>query len=167
MIKEGDNQVGLSVVEVAIVIMIAGIMIAVSLPAMSRSIEAYNVRSAADHLAQRLMAARTLAMTKNKQVSVSFNRASGLYGYDFIPVGAPDGMPDSSDPDDPTANYYPERLPNGIWFVFPSSSNITVTFNSRGELPIGASDQAIRISSYRSSATVRVNLRGNVWVTTD
>jgi type II secretory pathway pseudopilin PulG len=167
MIERGGNQAGLSVIEVAVVIMVAGIMIAVSLPAMSRSIEAYNVRSAADHVAQRLMAARTLAMTKNKQVAISFNYASGLYGYDFTPAGAPDGVPDRSDPDDPATNYYPEKLPDGIRFVFPSNSNITVTFNSRGELPIGASDQAILIRGYRSYATIRVNLRGNVWVTTN
>lgn len=167
MIERRGVQAGLSVVEVAVVIMIAGIMIAVSLPVMSRSIDAYNVRSAADHVAQRLMAARTLAMAKNKQVAVSFNRDSGLYGYDFTPAGAPDGVPDSRDPDDPRASYYPERLPSGIRFIFPSNSNITVIFNSRGELPIGASEQAIRISGYRSSATVRVNLRGNVWVTND
>ena len=155
--------------ETLVVLMIVTVILAFALPAVRNSISAYNVRSAADHVAQRLTAARTLAMTKNKQVTISFNRTSGLYGFDFPqpgdPVVPPDGIPDTQDPDDPSTNYLVESPSGGTRILFPSESNIMVSFNSRGEMPIGAADQDIRVSNTSNSATVHINLRGKVWVT--
>lgn len=157
------SQGGASLVEASIVFLVFAVILAFALPAVSNSIRAYNLRSAANHLAERITAVRALAMAKNKNVTFSFNNASGLYGFDFTGTEG-DGVPDTTDPDDPTINYYWETLPSGITATFPDNSPIKVTFNSRGELPIGTAAQGIGIQNSKASTTVRVNLRGKVSV---
>lgn len=161
-IQHRSNESGRSLVETVMVFMIAGIVMAFSLPAVATSIRAYNLRSAANHLAERLSSARSLAMTKNKNVTFSFNKATGLYGLDFTPT--PDGIPDETDPDDPSIVYYTELLSDSIALAAEHTGNVTITFNSRGELPIGSADQQLTIESDSKSASVHVNLRGKIWV---
>lgn len=167
------GEEGMSLVEIAIVIMIIAVVTAIALPAVGKSIKAYNLRSAAERIAERLTGARTLAMAKNKNVTVSFATGGGGnvtgYGYDFSPVGAPDGTPDTSDPDDTTQTYYLETPPTGITVTFSAGGTTLangkgVTYTSRGELPIGASQADIRLSNSSGILTVSVNLRGQVWV---
>lgn len=167
------GEEGLSLVEIAIVIMIIAIVSAIALPAVAKSIRSYNLRSAAERIAERLIGARSLAMAKNKSITASFaTNGSGnvtQYGYDFSPVGAPDGTPDTSDPDDTTQSYYVETPPIGITATFSAGGTTLangkgVTYSSRGELPIGASQADIALSNSSGTLTVSVNLRGQVWV---
>jgi Tfp pilus assembly protein FimT len=143
--------------------MVMGVLVAFALPIVSSAIQAYNLRSAANHLAERVSAVRALAMTKNRDVTFSFNNNTGRYGFDFdLP---PDGIPDTSDPVDSTlAGYYWETLPQGVTTTFPDGNPITITFNSRGELPIGAVAQSVALQSHGKSAAVSVNLRGRISV---
>ena len=167
------GEEGMSLFEIAIVIMIIGVVTAIALPAVGRSIRAYNLRSAATRIAERLSGARALAMAKNKNITASFKTAVGgnvtEYGYDFSPVGAPDGTPDSSDPDDTTASYYVETPPSGMTVIFSAGGTTLangkgVEYTSRGELPIGAAQADIRLTNSSGILTVSVNLRGQVWV---
>jgi Tfp pilus assembly protein FimT len=180
MLKKSDNKMlatrgeeGTSLVELAIVVMIIAVVIAISLPAIANSIRSYNLRSAAVRIAERLAGARNLAMAKNKNVTVAFTtNGSGnvtQYGYDFTPAGAPDGTPDSIDPDDPAQSYYVEMPPAGMTVTFlaggtPLTNGKGISYTSRGELPIGAAQADIRLSNSSGTMTVSVNLRGQVWV---
>ncbi len=173
------GEEGRSLVEIAIVILIIAVVTAISIPAVAKSIKVYNLRSAAERIAERLTGARTLAMAKNKNVTVSLATGAGgtvtSYGYDFSPLLPdgitvdPDGTPDASDPLDLTQSYYVETPPSGIT-VSVSAGGTTlangkgVTYTSRGELPIGASQADIRLSNTAGIMTVSVNLRGQVWV---
>jgi Tfp pilus assembly protein FimT len=161
--EQGPGESGFALMETAVVFMIAAVVTAFALPAVSSSIKAYNLRSAASHLAERISAVRALAMAKNKNVTFSFDRASGQYGFDFT-GSTGDGIPDKVDPDNPGTAYYTESLPSGIKAVFPESRLIKVTFNSRGEMPIGGVDQSIVLRGDRGTATVVVNLRGKISV---
>jgi type II secretory pathway pseudopilin PulG len=158
-----DSEAGVSMVELVIVGLVVAIVTAFTLPMVSGAIRAYNLRSAANHLAERISAVRALAMAKNRNLTFSFNNASGRYGFDFdLP---PDGIPDTSDPVDVTlGGYYWETLPEGVTTTFPNGSPIMITFNSRGELPIGDPAQGILLQSSGRSATVSVNLRGRIAV---
>ena len=178
MLKKTDNKAskgeeGKSLVEIAIVVMIVATVIAISLPAIANSIRSYNLRSAAVRIAERLSGARTLAMSKNKNVTVAFTTDGAgnvtQYGYDFSPAGAPDGTPDSIDPDDPTQSYYVETPPNGMTVRFSAGGTALtngkgIAYTSRGEMPIGAAQADILLSNSSGSMTVSVNLRGQVWV---
>jgi type II secretory pathway pseudopilin PulG len=168
-----DGEAGGSLVETIIVFMIIAIVMAFALPVVGNTIRAYNLRSAAQHIAERLAGGRALAMSKNRNIVISFNTGVGgsviRYGYDFTPVGAPDGVPDSSDPDDVTQSYYVESPPSGITvMVAAGGTSLTsgkgVTYTSRGELPIGASQVDITLTSGSKTSTVSVNLRGQVWI---
>jgi competence protein ComGC len=172
-IHQGKGEAGISLVETALVAMIVSTVVAIALPAVAKTIKAYNLRSAAERVAERLAGARALAMAKNKNVTASFQTSADgkvtKYGYDFSPAGAPDGIPDSSDPDDPTQSYYVESPPSGITMSFAAGGRTLtngkgVTYTSRGELPIGDSQADITLSNSQMTMTVSVNLRGQVWV---
>jgi Tfp pilus assembly protein FimT len=158
-----DGEAGRSLVETAAICLIVSIILAFSLPAVASSIRAYNLRSTANHIVERLTAVRALAMEKNKNVTFSFNRATGNYGFDFTGTSG-DGVPDTTDPADPGTGYYTETLPSGISTVFPDNTDIKVTFNSRGELPIGSASQSVVVRNSTSTLTIMINLRGRVWV---
>jgi type II secretory pathway pseudopilin PulG len=162
------NEAGWSLIEMAIVFMLIGIVLGFAIPVVANSIRAYNLRNAAERLAERLAGGRALAMAKNKNVTVSVATSTGQYGYDFAPAGAPDGTPDTSDPDDSSQSYYVETLPSGISASF-AAGGLTLTngkgivYTSRGELPIGATQVDIVLTSASKTITVSVNLRGQVW----
>jgi Tfp pilus assembly protein FimT len=158
-----SKESGLSMIEIAVTVLIVAIVLAVAIPVASNSISAYTLRSAADHMAERIAAVRALAMAKNRNVTFSFNNSSHLYGFDFDGTEG-DGVPDTSDPDDMTILYNTESLPSGVSTTFPNSAPIKVTFNSRGEMPIGKTEQAIALKSGTRTITVRINLRGKVSV---
>ena len=167
------NEEGVSMLEIAIVFLIFGIVIAFALPVVANSIRSYNLRSAAERIAERLAGARALAMAKNKNVTASFpTDGSGnftQYGYDFSPANAPDGTPDTSDPDDVTQSYFIESLPSGIRGSFSAGGTTLangkgIAYTSRGELPIGAAQVDMLLSSSGVTMTVSVNLRGQVWI---
>jgi len=163
------GEAGRSLIELAITFMLIGIVLGFTIPVVANSIRAYNLRNAAERLSERLAAGRALAMAKNRNVTMSFNTSTRQYGYDFTPVGAPDGTPDSSDPTDPTQSYYVETLADGISVSF-TSGGVTLTngkgivYTSRGELPIGATQVDILLTSGSRTTTVSVNLRGQTWV---
>lgn len=154
------GEEGTSLVEIAVVFMIIAVLTAIALPAVANSIRSYNLRSAADHVAERISAVRALAMAQNRTVAFAFNNSSGHYGFDF----GVDNIPDLTDPDDPDSSYYWGTLPDGVTGVFPGGNPIRINFNSRGELPIGAVAQTIVLQSSGKSVTVNINLRGRITV---
>jgi len=159
--SERISEQGTSLIEIAVVLIIFSIVLAFALPVVANSIRSYNLRSAADHLAERMSAVRALAMAQNRTVAFAFNNGSGQYGFDF----GVDNVPDTTDPDNPgSGGYYWGTLPDGVTAVFPDGNPIRVRFNSRGELPIGAVAQSIVLQSSGRSATVNVNLRGRISV---
>jgi Tfp pilus assembly protein FimT len=163
------DQQGVSLIETVMVALIIAIVLAIAMPVTSRAISSYRTSMAANHIAERLSAARSLAMSENTSATISFNKTSGQYGYDF--TSPPDGVPDTSDPAHPDQSYYIESMPSGTSISFPNNSNIIITFNSRGEMPIGtvipsdAQGIKVPVTGTSGSATVWVNLRGKVWVT--
>lgn len=158
-----SGERGISLIEGVVAFGVIAIVLAFAIPAMSRSIRAYNLRSAANHLAERMTAVRALAMAKNRNVTFSFNSETRRYGFDFTGTEG-DGVPDTIDPNDPTISYYFETLTDDISAVFPNNQSIRITFNSRGEMPIGSAEQSIGLQSHGGKAEVRVNLRGRITV---
>ena len=158
-----SGERGVSLIEGVVVFSVIAVVLAFAIPAMSRSIRAYNLRSAANHIAERLTAVRALAMAKNRNVTFSFNSETRRYGFDFTGTEG-DGVPDTIDPTDPTISYYFETLTDDISAVFPNNQSIRITFNSRGEMPIGSAEQSVGLQSHGGKAEVRVNLRGRITV---
>ncbi len=166
--SSGNPAAGFSMIETVVVCLIIATIIAFALPNISNSIKAYRLRNTADHMAERAAAVRALAMAKNKNVTFSFNNSTNQYGFDFTGTNG-DGTPDTIDPDEqaagvPLTSYFFETLPDGVTATFPNNLPIKVTFNSRGELPIGAAEQLITLQSSGRTVKVRINLRGKISV---
>ena len=157
------RESGFSVIEITITVMIIAAVLAFTIPMASNSIKAYNLRSAADHMAERIAAVRALAMARNRNVTFSFDNVTVSYGFDFDGTEG-DGIPDLVDPDDSSIHYTMEALPSAITTTLPDDEAIKVTFNSRGEMPIGNTEEAIVLQSSGRTITVKVNLRGKISV---
>ena len=163
------DQRGLTLIETVIVALVIVVALAIAMPVAMKAIYSYRTTVAANHIAERLSAARALAMSENTSVTVSFNASSGQYGYDF--TSPPDGVPDTQDPSHPDESYYVESMPLDTSISFSGNTNIVITFNSRGEMPIGtvipanAPGLKVVVTGSNGTATVWVNLRGKVWVT--
>jgi Tfp pilus assembly protein FimT len=169
---EWRGQEGFSLMEALVVSMVVAIAVAISLPVATSAISAYNRSIAANRIAECLSAGRALAMSENTSITVAFNPANSQYGFDFNG----DGIPDTQDPAHPSLSYPVYSMSSATTISFPINSAAptgfqnSITFNSRGELPIGTlmtSTQGIRITVNGSSGTssVWVNLRGKVWTT--
>jgi len=81
----GTSQRGFTLLEVMIVIVIVGVMAAIGIPSFSSWRENQAVRNAAQALLVQLKQARTLAMTENRTVSITFGvdaNGSEQYTYD-------------------------------------------------------------------------------------
>jgi Tfp pilus assembly protein FimT len=157
------GEAGFSIMEITVIVLLIGIILAFVVPKINEAIRAYKLRNTADHVAERLAAVRALALAKNQNVTFSFNNTSEQYGFDFTGASG-DGIPDTSDPDNPSLSYFLEALPDDITTTFPGNVPIKVTFNSRGEMPIGATEQYIAIRNGSRLLQVHVNLRGRITV---
>jgi hypothetical protein len=162
---KGNSELGFSMIEAAIVCLTIVTILAFALPNINNAVKAYRLKNAADHMAERAAAVRALAMAKNKNVTFSFNNTTTQFGFDFNV----DGAPDTIDPDEqaagvPLTSYFYESLPEGVTATFPGNAPIKVTFNSRGELPIGDSEQLITLQNSGKTVKVRINLRGKISV---
>jgi prepilin-type N-terminal cleavage/methylation domain-containing protein len=166
------DQDGFSLMEALVVSMVIAIAVAIALPVATSAISAYNRSIAANRIAECLSSARALAMSENTSITVAFNQANSQYGFDFNG----DGIPDTQDPAHPNLSYQVYSMTSSTTISFPinsaapTGSQNSITFNSRGELPIGTpfpNAQGIKITVNGSSgtATVWVNLRGKVWTT--
>jgi len=169
---ERRGQEGFSLMEALVVSMIIAIAVAIALPVATSAISAYNRSIAANRIAECLSAARGLAMSENNSITVAFNSSNSQYGFDFNG----DEIPDTQDPAHPSLSYQVYSMTSATTITFPvnsaaaAGSKNSITFNSRGELPIGTpltSTQGIRVIVNGSSGTssVWVNLRGKVWTT--
>lgn len=167
--KTVNTDGGFTVLEVTLVGLLVAIALAIALPVGYKALRAYEANSSAMQVAESLSAARSLAMARNSDITLLFKANNGTFGYDFNG----DGTIDTQDPANPSLSYPVQQLSGGSYISFPGSNDITVTFNSRGELPIGtvipSGQQGLKVQVFAvggPSATVWINIRGKVWVTT-
>lgn len=74
--------------EVTIVILILGVMATVSMPRLSASVQAANVRSCAAAIQSHLAYARSVAMLRGRTVTITFDNVSD--SYESSEIGFPD-----------------------------------------------------------------------------
>ncbi len=137
----GDKR-GFSMIELIMVIVIAGIMSAIALPRLA-SVSQIDLYNAARQAKSDIRYAQELAMGKYRETTITFG--SNLNTYTITSSG-------------PTLN---KQLPPSSNVIFDAGSTRIFTFNTAGE-PITGGGGTLTISSGGSSEQILVsNITGN------
>jgi Tfp pilus assembly protein FimT len=141
-IKEGRKEIntgvkGFTTVELIIVVVVAGIMMAIALPKLSNTINNVDLHSAARQVKADIRYAQEAAMSRYRKTTITFTSNSDTYTI--------------------KARGYSEskELPARSKVIFDSGSTALIfTFNSSGEPIVGGG--IIQISSGGSDKQIRV-----------
>jgi Tfp pilus assembly protein FimT len=161
------REAGLSVMEVMVIVLVIGIIVAIAVPGLMSAQRAYRLSSAAQAVAQNLQLCRQTAVSTNLPTSIQF-QTSGQ-----VAVAVIDSNNNGTFGDDGGGQRPPDREALTL-----SAENCTITgaggetddivrsFSSRGELPLGADpdEQDITITYAGNSRTVTIDPRGQITV---
>lgn len=128
-----------------LVVTLAVAIASLALPAVKEFSRAYRLRVAAGELMMTLEMARSQAVEQNRSVQVIVDATTGTWGVDANFDGQITGSETHS-------------APPGVTL----STTETITFTSRGELPLGASVDPISLSNGETIKRVNVSPRGRV-----
>lgn len=139
------REAGFSLAELMLVVAVTVLVATLALPSIREISRAYRLRIAADEIMMTLESGRAQAVERNGNTQVIFDGATGTWGVDSDFNHLIEGKEQHS-------------APAGITL----SSTVTVTFSSRGELPIGETVARIVVTNGAATKTVAVSPRGRV-----
>ncbi len=155
---ERRHQAGFSLVELMIVLVVAGIILAFGAPALRRYVDSYRVRDGATQLASELRLARQKAVTNNTENWLFM--AAGTSSY-FTRYRTKDAAGNWS----PYSSWSSWTLPTNTKFISPNfGGNTWVYFTPDGKPNQGGSAGVTStITSVTDTVNVNVELAGSVW----
>jgi prepilin-type N-terminal cleavage/methylation domain-containing protein len=160
---------GFTAVELIVVLAIVGIVAAVAIPALGRTLRRSQFRSAAREIQTSLLAARMRAVRRNLPASVLVVPAT---------ASAPSHVLQTIEADTPAPTPTPQpagqlAISSGslVFLTLPASNKITFDGNGRRVAPAGAAAADIVVegptgAGDRNQITIRTSLTGHVEVVT-
>jgi prepilin-type N-terminal cleavage/methylation domain-containing protein len=139
---------GFSLIELALVLAIAGIMFAIAAPRYGQAVDRYRADISAKRVAADLILAKTRARTASHSQSVTFDRSTGTYT-----------LPGEASPDHPSSTYSVDlrKAPYQASLVAASFSGTSaITFNGYG-VPDSAGSVTVQAGSSRRTVAVSAN----------
>jgi len=134
--RHGDDrgEAGYSLIELAVVLVLLGLVVMVGMPAMQDWLERYRVRTAAQALAADIQLQRMRAVSRNATHSIVFDVANGTYTlWEGDPVN---GLTTQLVPE-------PITLPFGVTFTDPIDDPIELTWNGNDDVAVFHPDGAV------------------------
>jgi len=136
-----NRQAGFSVIEVAAVVLVGGILTAASLIGFGKARATYELKGKADSMARQIERARSLAIRYNQTLTMAFtsqNTTLGLTCTDCDSAKAE--LPSMNIPYGLTLSSYPNMTINSNVTIETSSSSITVDDGNGRQIVIAISN---------------------------
>ena len=151
------SEAGISALELAVVILVIGLIASIALPNVIAATRSYRLQIATQALVQQLNLCRQKAVAANQQVSIQITATqtridtnrNGIFG---------DSGGSGVAADEPAVTFGTEAA-----YLASPAPPATVTFTSRGEMPIGAGARSftVRYGNQRQR-TISIDTRGAV-----
>jgi Tfp pilus assembly protein FimT len=158
------RETGLSVLEIAVILLVIGAISAIALPNIYTASRSYTLKIAADRIAQQLNLCRQKALVANRTRLIQIDPATGLAIVDTNDNTQFGDSGGSGVPADDPAEYVDLT---GIT-VTSQDNPIVRGFTSRGEVPIGHSSlptvQDITVRYRSKQRTITIEPRGAIVV---
>lgn len=147
---QSRNQ-GFSVVELIIVVALVGILVAIAIPSITRTLELSRLDTSASIVASKLSEARINAIKRNRTTWLEINPVSRT-----VQVRSTDGA-------GATVNLgFPATLPEGV--IFSNSDNMQITITSLGRLSGASQTVTLRTARTAQSKSLTITPAGRVTV---
>lgn len=143
--RPDSGRAGFTLVEIAIVMVIMGIIMAIAMPNMQRTLDSYRVKSAAAEVAVAIRYAQQESVTREVRHSVKFDTDYNNYSVERLDGGHWETLETSSLPlgvrldnttfDDNRLSFEPQGRPSGAGAVYlkgGSGQSRRVTVNEAG-----------------------------------
>jgi len=132
--REAHDQRGYSLIELSVVLVLLGLVVAVGMPAMQDWLERYRVRTATQSLAADMQLQRMRAVSRNRRFSIQFNQAAGTYTlWDGDPVN---GLTTQISAE-------PVSMPMGVTFTAPVGDPIELSWQGNDDWAVFHPDGSV------------------------
>jgi len=128
------GEAGFSLIELTVVLVLLGLIVAVGMPALQDWLERYRVRTAAQGLAAEMQLQRMRAVSRNTAHTIVFNAANGTY------------TPWEGDPVNGLVNQLsvvPVTLPFGVTFTDPVDDPIELSWSGNDDVAVFHPDGSV------------------------
>jgi len=128
------SEAGFSLIELAVVLVLLGLIVAVGMPALQDWLERYRVRTAAQGLAAEMQLQRMRAVSRNTAHAIIFNAANGTYtSWEGDPVN---GLVNQ-------LSVVPVTLPFGVTFTDPVDDPIELSWSGNDDVAVFHPDGSV------------------------
>jgi len=141
MRDSASRQAGFSVIEVSVVVLVSGILTAVSVIGFGKARSTYELKGKADSIARQIERTRSLAIKYNQTLTLAFTSQNTTFGLtcadcseartELAPMTIPYGV---------TLSSYPTLTVNGNGTIETSSSSITLNDGNGKQVAIAISN---------------------------
>ena len=150
--REAQDERGYSLIELSVVLVLLGLVVAVGMPAMQDWLDRYRVRTATQSLAADMQLQRMRAVSRNRRFSVQFDAVNSTYTlWDGDPVN---GLTVQLSPE-------PVVMPMGVTFTAPLGDPIELTWQGNDDWAVFHPDGSVNDRLAQDDEITLTNVGGD------
>ena len=136
-----DSEAGRSIIEVVVVVMVAGIVSATAVVMFAKGKQRYQLSQRAQNISRQIERARSLAVKYNQTLTLGFTSENSVFGITCTTCTEPKSeLPSLRIPADITLSTYPTITIKGNGTIAASSQTIVVSDGRGSQVPITISN---------------------------
>lgn len=140
-VRPRDSEAGRSIIEIVVIVMVAGIITATSVVMLAKGKSRYQLSQKAQNISRQIERARSLAVKYNQTLTLGFTSENSVFGITCTTCTEPKSeLPALRIPADITLSTYPSITIKGNGTIAASSQTIVVSDGRGSQVPITISN---------------------------